>query len=233
MGGKRAQPVWSGGMPAGAAGIYEILRSDIVSLRLPPGARLSENELGLRFRTSRTPVREALFRLVDEGLIEVRPQRGTFVSRISLGAVKRARFVRSALELAIIREAAGEGLGDGALAAAERAIDRQRDAGGDPHRFKDADDDFHRAFADAIGYGDLWSVVESHKAQFDRIRLLSLPDVTPIELLIGQHRAILDAVIARDPDRAEDYLRAHLSIVVETATALLRTHPDLIDDDEG
>ena len=233
MGEKRAQPVWSGGTPAGAGRIYEALRNDIVSLRLPPGARLSENELGLRFRTSRTPVREALFRLVDEGLIEVRPQRGTFVSRISLGAVKRARFVRSALELAIIREAAGHGLGDRALADAERAIDRQREAGSDPHRFKDADDDFHRVFADAIGYGDLWSVVESHKAQFDRIRLLSLPDVTPIELLIGQHRAILDAVIARDPDWAEDYLRAHLSIVVETATALLRTHPDLIDDDEA
>ena len=231
MGEKRARPVWSGGVPVGAAAIHETLRKDIVSLRLPPGTRLSENELGLRFQTSRTPVREALFRLVDEGLIEVRPQRGTFVSRISLSAVKRARFVRSALELAIIREAATHGLPEGAREEAVRAIDRQREAGGDPHRFKDADDDFHHAFADAIGYGDLWSVVESHKAQFDRIRLLSLPDVTPVALLIGQHQAILDAVIARDPDRAEDYLRAHLSIVVESATALLRTHPDLIDDD--
>jgi DNA-binding GntR family transcriptional regulator len=231
MGAKRAPRDRSGAAPAGAAAIYGTLRGDIVSLRLLPGARLSENELGLRFRTSRTPVREALFRLVDEGLIEVRPQRGSFVSRISLQAVKRARFVRSALEIAIIREAAAGGLPSQVLDEAEQAIALQRQAGNDPHRFKDADDQFHRVFADAIGYGDLWSVVESHKAQFDRIRLLSLPDVTPIDLLIGQHRAILDAVIGREPDRAAAFVHAHLSIVVETATALLRMRPELIEDD--
>jgi len=222
-----------GAAPLGAAAIYQTLRADIVHMRLMPGVRLSENELGLRFGTSRTPVREAVLRLVDEGLIEVRPQRGTFVSRISLQAVKRARFVRSALELAIIRQAAAQGVPDTAMAAAEQAIVDQRAAGNDPLLFKHADDAFHRVFADAIGFGDLWSVVESQKAQFDRIRLLSLPDVTPVDLLIGQHRAILDAVRARDPETAEDALSAHLSIVVETATALLRTHPDLIHDDVG
>jgi len=230
---KRTPTVPSGAAPAGAAAIYETIRTEIVQMRLMPGERLSENELGLRFGTSRTPVREAILRLVDDGLIEVRPQRGTFVSRISLKAVKRARFVRSALELAIIREAAEHGLPGAAIEEAERAIADQEAAGNDALRFKDADDHFHRVFADAIGFGDLWSVVESQKAQFDRIRLLSLPDVTPVALLIGQHRAILDAVRARDAVTAERSLSAHLSIVVETATALLRTHPDLFDDDVG
>lgn len=228
---KRTMPFRPGAPPAGAMVIYETIRRDIVQMRLMPGDRLSENELGLRFRTSRTPVREAILRLVDEGLIEVWPQRGTFVSRISLKAVKRARFVRTALELAIIRQAAEHGVPDAAIEEAERAIADQRAAANDPLLFKDADDAFHRVFADAIGFGDLWSVVESQKAQFDRIRLLSLPDVTPVDLLIGQHRAILDAVRARDPQSAESALRAHLSIVVETATALLRTHPDLMNDD--
>jgi len=222
-----------GAAPIGAAVIYRTIRTEIVHMRLLPGVRLSENELGLRFGTSRTPVREAILRLVDEGLIEVRPQRGSFVSRISLQAVKRARFVRSALELAIIRQAAEHGLPDTVIAAAERAIADQRTAGNDPLLFKHADDAFHRVFADAIGFGDLWSVVEGQKAQFDRIRLLSLPDVTPVDRLIGQHRAILDAVQARDAETAENALRAHLSIVVETATALLRIHPDLIHDDVG
>jgi GntR family transcriptional regulator, rspAB operon transcriptional repressor len=229
---KRTPSVRPGTVPAGAAAIYKTIRAEIVHMRLMPGERLSENELSLRFGTSRTPVREAILRLVDEGLIEVRPQRGTFVSRISLKAVKRARFVRSALELAIIRQAAEHGLPDSAIEQAERAIADQRTAGNDPLLFKEADDAFHRVFADAIGFGDLWSVVESQKAQFDRIRLLSLPDVTPVPLLIGQHRAILDAVQARDADTAENSLSAHLSIVVETATALLRTHPDLMNDDD-
>jgi GntR family transcriptional regulator, rspAB operon transcriptional repressor len=57
--------------------------------------------------------------------------------------------------------------------------------------------------------------------------------VTPVDLLIGQHRAILDAVMARDADTAEKTLRAHLSIVVETTVALMRTNPDVINDDVG
>ena len=101
----------------------------------------------------------------------------------------------------------------------------------DLNRFTDADDRFHRAFANAIGYGDIWSIVESQKTQFDRIRFLSLPNVTPVDLLIGQHRIILDAVAARDADAAEKTLRLHLSIVVETTVALMRTNPDLINDD--
>ena len=230
---KRALPYRPGEIPAGAAAIYQTIRTDIIRMRLRPGERLSENELGLRFRTSRTPVREAIVRLVGDGLIEVWPQRGTFVSRISLKAIKRARFVRSALELGVIREAAEHGLPEAARTDAERALAEQQEAGSDPNRFTDADDKFHRTFANAIGYGDIWSILENQKTQFDRIRFLSLPDVTPVDLLIGQHRAILDAVVARDADTAEKTLRAHLSIVVETAAALMRTNPDLINDDIG
>jgi len=229
---KRALPR-RGETPVSAATIYETIRADIVRMRLRPGARLSENELGLRFRTSRTPVREAIVRLVDDGLIEVWPQRGTFVSRVSLKAIKRARFVRNALEVGIIREAAEQGLPETALREAEHAIAEQRQAGNDPNHFTDADDKFHRAFANAIGYGDIWAIVESQKAQFDRIRFLSLPNVTPVDLLIRQHRAILKAVIARNAATAEKIMRAHLSIVVETTIELMRTNPDLINDDAG
>ncbi|WP_460451400.1 GntR family transcriptional regulator [Alsobacter sp. SYSU BS001988] len=222
-----------GSGPAGAVTIYETVRSDIIRMRLRPGEQLSEKELGLRFMTSRTPVREAIVRLVDDGLIEVWPQRGTFVTRISLRAVKRARFVRSALELAIIREAATQGVSQDTVAVLERAIAEQEASEGDPGRFTDADDAFHRTFANTLGYGDLWSIVETQKAQFDRIRFLSLPNVTPLDLLIAQHRAILEAVKARDPDEAEATLRQHLSIVLDTAQGLLRTDPDLIIDDLG
>jgi DNA-binding GntR family transcriptional regulator len=213
--------------------IYQTIRTDIIRMRLRPSERLSEKELGLRFGTSRTPVREAIVRLVEDGLIEVRPQRGTYVARISLQAVRRARFVRSALELAIIREAAEHGVPEAVLEEAKRAIVDQENARLDPDLFTTADDMFHRTFANGVGYGDIWSVVENQKAQFDRIRFLSLPNVTPIDQLIEQHRMILSAVEARDPDGAERTLREHLAIVVETAAALMRTNPDLILSDVG
>ncbi len=96
--------------PLSVASIHAVIRHDIILLRLRPGTRVSENELARRFGTSRTPVREALLRLVDEGLVEVWPQRGTFITPISLLAVRRARFVREAMEVAILRQAAEQGL---------------------------------------------------------------------------------------------------------------------------
>jgi GntR family transcriptional regulator, rspAB operon transcriptional repressor len=107
----------AGPTPTDVETIYQTIRTEIIRMRLRPGERLSEKELGLRFGTSRTPVREAIVSLVEDGLIEVRPQRGTYVARISLQSVRRARFVRSALELAIIREAAERGVGDEVLVA--------------------------------------------------------------------------------------------------------------------
>jgi DNA-binding GntR family transcriptional regulator len=224
-------PYVAGSGPTSVETIYQTIRTDIIRMRLRPGERLSEKELGLRFGTSRTPVREAIVRLVEDGLMEVRPQRGTYVARISLQAVRRARFVRSALELAIIREAAERGVPEAVLDEAKLAIADQENARLDPELFTTADDMFHRTFANGVGYGDIWSVVENQKAQFDRIRFLSVPNVTPIDQLIEQHRTILSAVEARDPDTAEKTLRTHLSIVVGTAAALMRTNPDLILND--
>jgi len=232
----RSPAEWSSGTAASppsatVRSIHAHVRQDIISLRLRPGARLSENELALRFGTSRAPVREAIIRLVEEGLIEVLPQRGSFVSRISLAAMQRARFVREALEVAIVRRAAERGLSSGAHQAASCSLDEQEQARGDAERFTIADDAFHRAFADDIGITQVWAVIEREKSQFDRIRFLSLPVVTPVASLIAQHNDILAAVLRRDPFAAEAAMRAHLSEVLKSAETLTAEHPDLILND--
>jgi len=209
--------------------IYRVLRQDVVTLRLKPGMRLSENELAARFGTSRAPVREALIRLADEGLIDVRPQRGSFVSRISLAAMEQSRLVREALEVVIIRRAAEAKLTKAALARCEAAITGQLEARDDPERFTQRDDDFHRAFAEATALVGVWSIIEREKVQFDRVRILSLPHVTPVDVLIAQHRAILSAVLDADPDQAEKAIRIHLSEVLRIADDLAIRHPDLIE----
>src|ERR687894_38551 len=100
------------------------MRDAIVRVDLAPGQRLSENELAGQLGVSRTPVREALARLRDERLVAVVPQLGTFVTRISTGAVGDAQFVREALECAAIREAAVRA-GDADVAALEEIVRRQ------------------------------------------------------------------------------------------------------------
>src|SRR5476651_2651803 len=86
--------------------IYRTLRQDIVTCAIAPGAFLSEKEISTRFNVSRQPVREAFIKLAEAGLIQVLPQRGTFVRKISLRRVADGRFIREALETAVVRRAA-------------------------------------------------------------------------------------------------------------------------------
>src|SRR6516165_2896260 len=88
--------------------IYVGLRQRIIRSEIPPGTALSEAEIARRFSISRQPVREAFIKLADEGVPEVRPQRGTFVRKISKTAVMDARFVREAIEANIAREVAAQ-----------------------------------------------------------------------------------------------------------------------------
>ncbi len=224
-------------VPTDVAGIHAAIRDDIVLLRMRPGQRLSENQLALRFGTSRTPVRAALARLVDEGLIDVLPQRGTFVSRISLQAVRRARFVRRALEIAIVRRAAEDGLPPASRARVEAAVAAQERAAAAPpgqasaEAFTAADDAFHAALASGIGLADVWAVVEREKSQFDRIRFLSLPEATPMAALIAQHKAILAGIAARDAGAAEAAMVTHMDEVLKVASGIKAAHPDLFAPD--
>lgn len=219
------------GAPSSVDDIHDVIRDEIITLRLMPGAKVSENELARRFNTSRTPVREALLRLVDEGLVEVWPQRGTLITPISLQAVRRARFVREAIEVAVFCKAAIEGLSAAVLAQLDAIMAEQDAAREDPVRFTEADDAFHRAFANGIAVGDIWTVLEREKAQFDRLRFLSLPNVTPVSVLIEQHEKMIAAVRARDPDAAEKAVRHHLSEVLKVTEQLSARYPDLIVND--
>jgi GntR family transcriptional regulator, rspAB operon transcriptional repressor len=213
--------------PPTTRAIYAALRRDIVTLALLPGAKLSENELSLRFGTSRGPVREALIRLGEDGLIEVLPQRGSFVGRLSLPAIERARFVREALEIAVVRRAAELGLPAEQRSRAEASLAAQGEAGIDAESFIALDDAFHAGFAEGIGLGGVWAIIEREKTQFDRIRFLSLPAATPIDVLIAQHRAILQAVLDRDPAAGERAVRAHMAEVLKIVADLPARHPDL------
>ena len=218
-------------LPAGMQ-VYAALRHAIVTLRLRPGQSLSEQGVAQQLHTSRTPVREAFIKLAEAGLFEVLPQRGTFVRKISLAAVEDARFVREAIELAVLRQAVGH-LDSEFVAAACRLIADQRSAAtaNDLERFMALDDAFHRSFAVAIGRGDTWSVIEAQKTQMDRVRYLSLPGATPIDRLIDQHEAILDAAERGDAVASESALRAHLAEVLAVLEPLSRLYPDLFETD--
>ncbi len=210
-----------------AASIYAELRDAIVALRLPPGMPLQERELTERFGVSRTPLREALIRLAEEGLVDIRPQAGTAVARIPLGAIPEAVIVRQALEGALV-ELAALRAGPEQRRALERVIDRQAAfaALDDREAFHEADEAFHEAIAAASGHPGIWRNVKQAKMQIDRCRRLTLPVPGRMEQVVGEHRVILAALARGDAAGAREAMRVHLDAVLPDARILSRSHPD-------
>lgn len=214
-----------------AAQAFASLRDAISSLRLHPGQSFSEQEVARQLGVSRTPVREAVIRLAESGLIEVLPQRGTFVRKISRRAVEDAHFVREAIEIAVVREAAARGLPADFFATARDLIEAQRAAasGDDLQRFLALDDALHRSIADATGRKQVWSVVDTQKAQMDRVRTLALAGVVPYARIIAQHEAIIEAIKRGDAAASESAVHKHLAETTAVLGPLRQQHPDLFE----
>ncbi|WP_247886902.1 GntR family transcriptional regulator [Azospirillum sp. SYSU D00513] len=191
--------------------IYQALRADIVGMRRTPGEAIVEKHIAENFGVSRTPVREALLRLADDGLIEIFPQSGTFVARIPMDALPEAVVIRTALEGAAVRNAAQRATGSQIAAMrANLLLQQEMEAAGDLDGFHEADERFHALIAEMAGFPGLWSLAQQVKVHVDRYRRLTLPEPGRIPNVIGEHTAIADAIAARDPVTAERHMTVHL-----------------------
>jgi len=213
--------------------LFRILRTRIIQGELEPGARLSESEVAAAYEVSRQPVREAFIKLVEEGLLEVRPQRGSFVRRIDVAAVMDARFVREAIEADVVKILAGRS--DPAL---DRDLRRQiaeqeeRASEGDHVGFIALDERFHRTLAEAAGHRQAWGVIESVKSQMDRVRYLSTRRF-PMDALVRQHGAVAQAVAEGNLEAAEVAIRTHLRTIINDLPAVVANHPAYFDAPEA
>ena len=204
------------------------LRHAIVSMDLPPGSRLSEQEIAARFGVSRQPVREALIGLARMRLVEILPQRGTVVVKISVKKMLEARFVREAIEIAVARRAA-HGFDAGSRQRIDDLLDLQAKeaARGDHATFQRYDEMFHMTLAEGAGCGLAWQAISDIKAHMDRACHLTLTaSMLPV---VDQHRAIIDAIDARDADAAGEAMRVHLSEILRALPKVEAERPDLFE----
>src|SRR5690554_3045378 len=149
--------------------LYRILRERIISADLMPGSRISEAEIASSYSLSRQPVREAFIKLAEDGLLEVRPQRGTYVRKISTAAVKDVRFVREAIEADIVALLA-DNPDTALMRELESQLREQKEvAESEASRFIVLDERFHRTLAEAAGKAYAWKVIEQVKGQMDRV----------------------------------------------------------------
>lgn len=210
--------------------VYSALRDAIVSSEFHPGQRLSETELAERLGVSRTPIREALVRLRDDRLVEIVPQLGTYVTRISHRAVGDAQFVRESLECAAVRVAAERATPED-VDALQAIIKRQREAfkDADVDRFYVFDDELHRSLCDLSGHVVAWSLSQRASGHLNRIRRLSMTLPAYIDEMIEEHVLVIDAVRNGDPHAAEQALRQHLQMVIASLPDIERTHPEYFE----
>ena len=199
------------------------LRGRIIRGDLAPGMRLSEQEIAEAYGMSRQPVREAFIRLAGDGLVEVRPQRGTFVRKISTAEVETSRFVREAVEADVARLAAARA-SNAEIAELRAQIERQAEVSDHAAAFMRLDEDFHRTLAEIAGRAGAWAHLQPIKMQMDRVRYLTAAEF-PVGRLVAEHGSIVDAVAGHDPDAADDAVRRHLRGILEDLPLIVLDEP--------
>lgn len=207
-----------------------VLLFNIVCLELPPGSAISENELSAALGLSRTPIREALIELSRIGLVEIFPQRGSFISRIDGSLIEESRFMRLVLEVAVLKQLCEE-ISEPALLSlnenlgqARRCLAEQR-----TRDFFDLDNQFHRLLFEAAGRSWTYGVIHTHMVHFDRLRALSVKG-TDNTRLIRDHEDFLYAICRHDSELAEILMTRHLNRYQENYERLREEYPDYFKD---
>nr|WP_255679418.1 GntR family transcriptional regulator [Jiella flava] len=212
--------------------IYHMLRRSIILLEMQPGSLLIEKDLAAQWGVSRTPVREAIQKLADEGLVTVFPHSATIVSKISYRMAEEGFIIRRALEVESVRRAAERATPEiharlATIVTKMRAIVSEQRLG----EYIEVDNALHCAIAEASGVGRLWRFVMMAKVDLDRMRQLSAPVPGHLDRVTDQHAQIVDAICHGRPDLAELTMRVHLESSFEVMSRLIAEDRDIFEPD--
>ena len=196
--------------------VYEHLRDEILENRLPPGTELSEVALSKELAVSRGPIREAMGRLAAEGLVVVRPRRGAEVRSLTPEELIDAYQVREALEVLAVRLAVPK-LTDADLARLdELAAQMSEHAGNNAVAdFFAANVAFHELLCELSGNKKLQQVHHRLAGEIGRFQAPSLALRGSLDGSVLEHQAILEAVRARDAEKAAELAAAHVRVPAE------------------
>lgn len=192
--------------------VYAELRRQIFTKQIVPGARLPEIKVAEQIKVSRSPVREALKRLANEGLVKITPNSGARVTKPTAAEVQCAYAVREHLEIMSVSEAAKNGLNKRAMSKMEQTIAGEKRAFAKKNiaRLIDTNNMFHRLLADASKNPILSEHVRMIHLRTCVYILYSNPLGEQFFSCIEQHSDILRAVSERDEFTAESLMRDHL-----------------------
>ncbi|WP_075257266.1 GntR family transcriptional regulator [Herbaspirillum camelliae] len=211
--------------------VFEHLRELIIGMRLAPATVLQRAELAAQYGLSQTPIRDALIKLGEEGLVDIFPQHATVVSAVNVTLARQAHFLRRSIELEVVHTLAAQA--DAALVNRLRdSIEVQRVLAGRENyaEFVLADQAFHRQMYEAAQVPELWSMVRRQSGHLDRLRNLHVPIPGKTARVLRDHAAIVDAIAAGDPAAAQAALREHLSGTLAQLEEIRQRFPHYVKD---
>lgn len=210
--------------------VYLSLKQAIVSGELPPNAVIDKSELSARFHVSRLSVTAAISRLAFEKLVDVEPQRGSYVTKIRLSDARQWMLVRRALEMEVAATCARE-LPDGAIERLGRNIAYQRTAlkAGDVQGFHELDTVLHLQLVEALGWGRIAEILEPVRTHLERVRRTLLPEPGRMKRTFAEHQEIHRAITAREPEAARKAMEHHLNQVLRELEIFVARHPGFFE----
>jgi len=206
--------------------VIRVLNHNIIYLNLKPGQQVSESEIASLLDVSRTPVREAFIELSKASLVEIYPQKGTYISKIDLDLVEESRFARSILEKAVIKLACGLITEDYLMflednvRLQELAVKRR-----DYKELLILDNKFHEIIFKACKKELTFNLIRSMMSHFDRIRILNFA-VMDMQRTVNDHKNILKTIKERNEKKAEELMEEHLTRVIYDQNYLKQLYPE-------
>ncbi|AXS42769.1 GntR family transcriptional regulator [Breoghania sp. L-A4] len=208
---------------------YEEIRNRIISLELPPETTLARAELAERFNVSQSPVREAILRLEQDGLVVSYPQSRTVVTKIDVARIREEHFLRTAVECDVAR-ALAESTDAAVLRKVKGLVKMQEALVGDIEQvelFKQLDEAFHEALFASVNQSNLHLHITARCGNLARLRSLDLPREVKMLSVLEGHRAVVDAIAEGNGEKASAAMRRHLSGTMERMPEIVRENEAL------
>ncbi|WP_317635775.1 GntR family transcriptional regulator [Xylocopilactobacillus apicola] len=207
---------------------YTTILQKIINTTYQPGQKLSEKDLIQELQIGRTPVREAILRLRQNGLVEAIPQSGTYITKIDIEVAENARFIRESIETQVIKEAAAmnnelEFVRLNAIITNQKSFMKKKQF----ENFFKEDEAFHQAFYQMTGKEQAWDWLQTINMQLNRFRMLRLKaDNLPWDALTNEHEKILAAVKKHEAEEAVQLVKNHLHLMLGEKEALINRFPE-------
>jgi GntR family transcriptional regulator, rspAB operon transcriptional repressor len=211
---------------------YRVLRKNIIYLNIKPGESISENTVASALNVSRTPVRETFSRLVGDYLLEVYPQKGTYVPLIDMKRVRESFFMRIAMEDAIIKEACNN-FPEEDLFLLESNLNQQVFCY-NKNRFDEVfelDNQMHELIYKGCGMEHIWEAIRSISADQYRVRYLKLTTKIRWNETIEEHRKIIQAIKNKDSEAGYKIMHDHVIKLDSDVEVLKQKYPDFFKKD--